>query len=75
MTHVTTIRPVARSLADFYFNKVPVKTGWLRSDSLAVLLTQANIGSASRALVIDGTGGLVAGTLHPQPNLQFSLHP
>ena len=64
-THVTCIRPVARSLADFYFNKIPVKTGWLRSDSLAVLLTQANVGAATRMLVVDGTGGLVAGLPSP----------
>lgn len=62
-SHVTAIRPTAQSLAAFYFNKIPVKTGWLRPDSLAILLTLANISSGSRTLIADGTGGLIAGLL------------
>ncbi len=58
---VTAIRPTAQSLAEFYFNKIPVKTGWLRPDSLAILLSLANISAGSRTLVVDGTGGLIAG--------------
>ena len=55
------MRPTAQTLAEFYFKKVPVKTGWLRPDSLAILLSLANISACSRNLVVDGTGGLIAG--------------
>lgn len=60
---MTAIRPTAQSLAEFYFKKVPIKTGWLRPDSLAVLLSLANISAHSRTLVVDGTGGLIAGNI------------
>lgn len=40
---------------------MPAKISWLRPDSLAILLSLANISAKSRTLVLDGTGGLVAG--------------
>lgn len=67
------MRPTAQTLADFYFKKVPVKTGWLRPDSLAILLSLANVGANSRTLVVDGTGGLIAGESLQGQILSFLL--
>ena len=61
LNHVTLIRPCARSLADFYFQKMPMKIAGMRSDTLAILLSLANISADSRTLVVDAVGGLVAG--------------
>ena len=61
LSHVSLIRPCARSLAEFYFQKMPMKIGGLRADTLAILLSLANISAGSRTLVVDGVGGLVAG--------------
>ena len=61
LNHVTLIRPCARSLADFYFQKMPMKIAGMRSDTLAILLSLANISADSRTLVVDSVGGLVAG--------------
>lgn len=58
---LTLIRPCARSLTDYYFQKMPAKIHGLRSDTLAILLSLANISSQSRSLVVDGVGGLIAG--------------
>ena len=73
-SYVTAIRPTAHSLAEFYFNKIPVKTGWLRPDSLAILLSLANISAGSRTLVVDGTGGLIAGPFLMQLQLCLLHH-
>ena len=35
----------------------------MRADTLAMLLTMANIGAHGRALVLDGCGGLVTGAV------------
>eukprot|EP00850_Spirogloea_muscicola_P016400 SM000132S26915 [mRNA] locus=s132:303816:308600:- [translate_table: standard] len=56
---VTVRRPTANSLCAAYFLKAPSKTGFLRVDSLALLLNLANVGAHAEVLVVDGCGGLL----------------
>ena len=64
LTLISTIKPSASSLADFYFTKAPMRTSFLRSDTLAMLLSLANIGAGCRALTVDAVQGLVTGSSH-----------
>ena len=43
-----------------YFLKLPVKIFNLRPDSLAILLSLANVGAYGRVICVDATGGVVA---------------
>ena len=61
LTRVTPIRPTATSIAAAFFAKSPAKLGGLRGDSLAILLTLANVGAHCRALVVDCISGMVTG--------------
>ncbi|KAL9246238.1 hypothetical protein vseg_019800 [Gypsophila vaccaria] len=56
-------RPFVRSISDTYFKKNPTKIGYLRSDSLSLLLTMANITAHSEVLLLDMAGGLVTGAV------------
>ncbi|CAI5502814.1 unnamed protein product [Closterium sp. Naga37s-1] len=51
--------PTADSVCEAYFAKAPARIGFLRPDSLAMLLAMANVGAHSQLLVLDGTGGLI----------------
>ncbi|CAI5530832.1 unnamed protein product, partial [Closterium sp. Naga37s-1] len=51
--------PTADSVCEAYFAKAPARIGFLRPDSLAMLLAMANVGAHSHLLVLDGTGGLI----------------
>ncbi|CAI6005068.1 unnamed protein product [Closterium sp. NIES-65] len=51
--------PTADSVCEAYFTKAPARIGFLRPDSLAMLLAMANVGAHSQVLVLDGTGGLI----------------
>lgn len=51
-------RPSARSVCEAYFTKTPMKTGFLRVDSLALMLGMANVGAYADVLVLDYCGGL-----------------
>ena len=59
----TVQRPTARSLAETLFSWRPERIQYMRADTLAMLLTMANIGAHGRALVLDGCGGLVTGAV------------
>ena len=62
MARVTAVRPTARALAETHFARGgPGRTGALRADALALLLSFANVGAGARVLLADGCGGLVAG--------------
>ena len=62
MANVTVVRPTARALAETHFARGgPGRTGALRADALALLLSFANVGAGARVLLADGCGGLVAG--------------
>ncbi|XP_004499247.1 uncharacterized protein [Cicer arietinum] len=56
-------RPVARSICEAYFKKYPLKIGFLRVDTLSLLLSMANVSSNSDILVVDMVGGLVTGAV------------
>ena len=59
----TVERPTARSLAETLFSWRPERIQYMRADTLAMLLTMANIGAHGRALVLDACGGLVTGAV------------
>lgn len=56
-------RPVARSICEAYFMKHPLKIGFLRVDTLSLLLSMANVSSNSDILVVDMVGGLLTGAV------------
>ncbi|KAK3143186.1 hypothetical protein QOZ80_4BG0359650 [Eleusine coracana subsp. coracana] len=56
-------RPTARSICETYFKKTPARTGFMRFDTLSLLLSMANVGPYSDVLVVDMVGGLVAGAV------------
>lgn len=55
---LTAWRPSGRSVCEAYFSKTPFKTGFLRVDSLALLLGLANVGAFGDVLVVETCGGL-----------------
>ncbi|XP_076953325.1 uncharacterized protein LOC143627366 [Bidens hawaiensis] len=56
-------RPFARSICDTYFKKYPSRIGFLRVDTLSLLLSFANVTAQSDVLVVDMIGGLLAGAV------------
>lgn len=56
-------RPFVRSICDAYFRKHPGKIGYLRSDSLSLLLSMGNVMAYSDILVVDMVGGIVTGAV------------
>ncbi|TKY57638.1 tRNA (adenine(58)-N(1))-methyltransferase non-catalytic subunit trm6 [Spatholobus suberectus] len=56
-------RPGARSICEAYFKKYPSKIGFLRVDTLSLLLSMANVSSNSDVLIVDMVGGLLTGAV------------
>ncbi|MED6132461.1 hypothetical protein PIB30_019257 [Stylosanthes scabra] len=56
-------RPVARSICEAYFKKYPSKIGFLRVDTLSLLLSMANVSANSDILVVDMISGLLTGAV------------
>lgn len=56
-------RPFARSICEGYLKKHPMRTAFLRLDSLSLLLSLANVTANSDILVVDMVGGLVTGAV------------
>ncbi|KAK6939348.1 tRNA (adenine(58)-N(1))-methyltransferase non-catalytic subunit TRM6 [Dillenia turbinata] len=57
-------RPFARRcICEAYFKKYPARIGFLRIDTLFLLLSMANVTAHSDILVVDMVGGLVTGAL------------
>ncbi|XP_020085549.1 tRNA (adenine(58)-N(1))-methyltransferase non-catalytic subunit trm6 isoform X2 [Ananas comosus] len=56
-------RPSTRSICETYFKKHPARTGFLRVDTLSLLLSMANVGAYSDVLVVDMVGGLLTGAI------------
>ncbi|KAK7382958.1 hypothetical protein VNO78_28622 [Psophocarpus tetragonolobus] len=56
-------RPAARSICEAYFKKYPSKIGFLRVDTLSLLLSMANVSSNFDVLVVDMVGGLLTGAV------------
>lgn len=56
-------RPFARSICDTYFKKYPARIGFLRVDTLSLLLSFANVTAQSDVLVVDMIGGILTGAI------------
>ncbi|KAA8537527.1 hypothetical protein F0562_027135 [Nyssa sinensis] len=56
-------RPSARSISEAYFKKYPARIGFLRVDSLSLLLSMANVTAHSDVLVVDMVGGILTGAV------------
>ncbi|CAN6463546.1 unnamed protein product [Victoria cruziana] len=56
-------RPFTRSICEAYFRKNPAKTGFLRMDTLSLLLSMANVTAYADVLVVDMIGGIVTGAV------------
>ncbi|XP_031118360.1 tRNA (adenine(58)-N(1))-methyltransferase non-catalytic subunit trm6 [Ipomoea triloba] len=56
-------RPYARSICEAYFKKHPDRTGFMRVDTLSLLLSMANVTAHANVLVVDKVGGLVTGAV------------
>lgn len=56
----TVRRPTGATVAEAYFSNFPAKTNYLRADTLALLLSLANVGAHARVLVVESCGGLVS---------------
>ena len=52
-------RPSARRICEAYFSKTPQKIGFLRMDTMSLMLSLANVGSYGEVLVMDMVGGLL----------------
>ncbi|CAD6235153.1 unnamed protein product [Miscanthus lutarioriparius] len=51
------------NICETYFKKSPAHIGFMRVDTLSLLLSMANIGAYSDVLVVDMVGGLVVGAV------------
>ncbi|XP_048440263.1 tRNA (adenine(58)-N(1))-methyltransferase non-catalytic subunit trm6-like [Pyrus x bretschneideri] len=56
-------RPFTRSICEAYLKKYPNKIGFLRMDTLSLLLSMANVSANSDVLVVDMVGGLLTGAV------------
>ncbi|PIN09052.1 tRNA(1-methyladenosine) methyltransferase, subunit GCD10 [Handroanthus impetiginosus] len=56
-------RPVTRSICEAYFKKHADKVGFLRVDTLSLLLSFANVTANSDVLVVDMLNGLITGAV------------
>ncbi|KAF6166520.1 hypothetical protein GIB67_005382 [Kingdonia uniflora] len=56
-------RPFARSICEAYFKKYPARIGFLRVDTLSLLLSMANVSASSDVLIVDMVGGLLTGAV------------
>lgn len=59
LTLITLRRPSIRTLCDAYYEKQPLKIHNLRSDSLAIMISMANVGAGAQVLVIEDCQGLL----------------
>ncbi|XP_048550764.1 tRNA (adenine(58)-N(1))-methyltransferase non-catalytic subunit TRM6-like [Triticum urartu] len=56
-------RPSTRSICETYFKKYPARIGFMRVDTLSLMLSMANVGAYSDVLAVDMVGGLVVGAV------------
>ncbi|KAI3464850.1 hypothetical protein Pfo_021513 [Paulownia fortunei] len=56
-------RPFARSICEAYFKKHAEKIGFLRVDTLSLLLSLANVTAQSDVLVLDTLDGIITGAV------------
>ncbi|PNH11755.1 tRNA (adenine(58)-N(1))-methyltransferase non-catalytic subunit trm6 [Tetrabaena socialis] len=58
-TYLTVRKPIARIICDAYYDKAPERVWYLRHDSLAVLLSLANVAAGAKVLVVESCMGVV----------------
>lgn len=63
ITHVKLVKPTAFSIAEAYFTKKPEKVLWMRPDTLAMILSRANLRPFSQCLVFDTVCSVVSGAI------------
>ncbi|KAK9270304.1 hypothetical protein L1049_025882 [Liquidambar formosana] len=56
-------RPFARSICEAYFKKYPARIGFMRVDTLSLLLSMANVTANSDILIVDMVGGILTGAV------------
>ncbi|KAL4180033.1 hypothetical protein AMTRI_Chr13g90120 [Amborella trichopoda] len=56
-------RPFTRSICEAYFKKLPARIGFLRMDTLSLLLSMANVSISLDVLVVDMVGGILTGAV------------
>uniref|UniRef100_A0A7N0TZQ5 tRNA (adenine(58)-N(1))-methyltransferase non-catalytic subunit TRM6 n=1 Tax=Kalanchoe fedtschenkoi TaxID=63787 RepID=A0A7N0TZQ5_KALFE len=56
-------RPFTRSICEAYFKKYPHRIGFLRVDTLSLLLSMANVTANSNILVVDTLSGILTGAV------------
>ncbi|CAM8936934.1 unnamed protein product [Rhodiola kirilowii] len=56
-------RPFTRSICEAYFKKYPHRIGFLRVDTLSLLLSMANVTANSDILVVDMLSGILTGAV------------
>ena len=60
---ISIYRPCLRHLSLMHYHLHPEKIGFLRADTLSLLLTLANVRHGCRLLLVDNFGGLVVGSV------------
>jgi tRNA (adenine-N(1)-)-methyltransferase non-catalytic subunit len=61
LLQIDVLRPTAASICETYFKKDPWKIQYMRHDTLAILLSLANIGAHGDVLLLDDCNGLITG--------------
>ncbi|GAV69049.1 Gcd10p domain-containing protein [Cephalotus follicularis] len=56
-------RPTSFSICEAYFKKYPIRIGFMREDTLSLLLSMANVTANSDVLVVDMVGGILTGSV------------
>lgn len=56
-------KPTAATLAEAYYSKQASRVGYLRPDTLALVLCMANVGPHQNVLVLESSSGLVTGAV------------
>ncbi|MEQ2178544.1 tRNA (adenine(58)-N(1))-methyltransferase non-catalytic subunit TRM6 [Goodea atripinnis] len=70
---VTVLKPTCRIIAMMYHGREPGKICHLRYDTLAQMLTLANVHAGSKVLVFETCAGLVLGAIMERMGGRFSL--
>ncbi|GLC34740.1 hypothetical protein PLESTB_001158300 [Pleodorina starrii] len=59
LTYLTVRKPCSRILCEAYYDKAPERVANLRQDSLAVMLSLANVAAGAKVLVVEQCAGVV----------------
>ena len=59
MKAFTAVKPTARTLCEYYFEKFPMRVRELRVDTLSQMMTGGNVRPGIKVLVVDDVSGLL----------------